>query len=203
MIRKNLLNKDWNPSLIIIPILLSFLISLYVLIDVDKSTETLGYLYSAASIKLENIYELGAFGVIVFLLLLCILPIGSKKILLNERPIFGNLSWGAMMFVSGMGASILWAAPVEWASTINSKPFGLDYSSLEIIEYSQAYPLFHWGFVGWALYALPGVAFTIAVLKNPRVQLSFGGILVEGNNFLSQVIRNLLLTHPPPQIYLV
>ena len=191
MIRKNLLNKDWNPSLIIIPILLSFLISLYVLIDVDKSTETLGYLYSAASIKLENIYELGAFGVIVFLLLLCILPIGSKKILLNERPIFGNLSWGAMMFVSGMGASILWAAPVEWASTINSKPFGLDYSSLEIIEYSQAYPLFHWGFVGWALYALPGVAFTIAVLKNPRVQLSFGGILVEGNNFLSQVIRNL------------
>ena len=67
MIRKNLLNKDWNPSLIIIPILLSFLISLYVLIDVDKSKETLGYLYSAASFKLENVYELGAFGVIVFL----------------------------------------------------------------------------------------------------------------------------------------
>ena len=191
MIRKNLLNKDWNPSLIIIPILLSFLISLYVLIDVDKSTETLGYLYSAASIKLENIYELGAFGVIVFLFMLCIFPIGSKKILLNERPIFGNLSWGAMMFVSGMGASILWAAPVEWASTINSKPFGLDYSSLEIIEYSQAYPLFHWGFVGWALYALPGVAFTLAILNNPQVQLSFGGILVTGNSISSRVIRNI------------
>ena len=191
MIRKNLLNKDWNPSLIIIPILLSFLISLYVLIDVDKSTETLGYLYSAASIKLENIYELGAFGVIVFLFMLCIFPIGSKKILLNERPVFGNLSWGAMMFVAGMGASILWAAPVEWASTINSNPFGLDISSEGIIEYSQAYPLFHWGFVGWALYALPGVAFTIAVLKNPQVQLSFGGILVTGNSILSRVIRNI------------
>ena len=191
MIRKNLLNKDWNPSLIIIPILLSFLISLYVLIDVDKSTETLGYLYSAASIKLENIYELGAFGVIVFLFMLCIFPIGSKKILLNERPVFGNLSWGAMMFVAGMGASILWAAPVEWASTINSNPFGLDISSEGIIEYSQAYPLFHWGFVGWALYALPGVAFTIAVLKNPQVQLSFGGILVTGNSILSRVIKNI------------
>ena len=90
-------------------------------------------LYSAASIKLENIYELGAFGVIVFLFMLCIFPIGSKKILLNERPVFGNLSWGAMMFVAGMGASILWAAPVEWASTINSKPFGLDSSSVGII----------------------------------------------------------------------
>ena len=191
MIRKNLLNKDWNPSLIIIPILLSFLISLYVLIDVDKSTETLGYLYSAASIKLENIYELGAFGVIVFLFMLCIFPIGSKKILLNERPVFGNLSWGAMMFVAGMGASILWAAPVEWASTINSNPFGLDISSEGIIEYSQAYPLFHWGFVGWALYALPGVAFTVAVLKNPKVQLSFGGILVTGNSISSRVIRNI------------
>ena len=191
MIRKNLLNKDWNPSLIIIPILLSFLISLYVLVDVDKSTETLGYLYSSASIKLENIYELGAFGVIVFLFMLCILPIGSKKILLNERPVFGNLSWGAMMFVAGMGASILWAAPVEWASTINSKPFGLDISSEGIIEYSQAYPLFHWGFVGWALYALPAVAFTIAVLKNPQVQLSFGGILVTGNSISSRAIRNI------------
>ena len=73
-----------------IPILLSFFISLYVLLDVDKSTETLKYLYESASIKLENIYELGAFGVIVFLLILCILPIGSKKIISIDRPIFNN-----------------------------------------------------------------------------------------------------------------
>ena len=192
MIKRNFLkNQDWNPSLIIIPILLSFLISLYVLVDVDKSTEVLGYLYSSASKKLENIYELGAFGVIVFLLILCVLPIGSKRILLSERPIFNDLSWGAMMFVAGMGASILWASPVEWAQTINSKPFGLDSSSQGIIQYSQAYPLFHWGFVGWALYALPGVAFTIAILKNPSVQLSFGGILVPNNNLIGRIIRNI------------
>ena len=184
MIKRNFLkNKDWNPSLIIIPILLSFLISLYVLIDVDRSTTTLGYLYQSASIKLENIYELGAFADVIFLFILCILPIGSKKILLSERPIFNNFSWGAMMFVAGMGASILWASPVEWAQTMNSEPFGLDLSSPKIIEYSQAYPLFHWGFVGWALYALPGVAFTLAILKNPQVQFSFGGILVSGNSF--------------------
>ena len=81
MIKKSLfINKDWNLSLIVIPILLSFFISLYVLIDVDRSTETLGFLYEAASLRLENIYELGAFGVIVFLLSLCVLPVGSKKI---------------------------------------------------------------------------------------------------------------------------
>ena len=68
MIKKSLLiNKDWNLSLILIPILLSFFISLYVLLDVDKSTETLGFFYEVASLKLENVYELGAFGVIVFL----------------------------------------------------------------------------------------------------------------------------------------
>ena len=77
-----------------------------------------------------------------------------------------------MMFVAGMGASILWASPVEWAQTMNSQPFGLDSTSNGIMQYSQAYPLFHWGFVGWALYALPGVAFTIAILKNPDVQLT-------------------------------
>ena len=125
------------------------------------------------------------------LLSLCVLPIGSKKISLADRPVFNNLSWCAMMFVAGMGASILWASPVEWAQTMNSKPFGLDSSSVGIIEYSQSYPLFHWGFVGWALYALPGVAFTIAILKNPNVQLTFGGILVKNNFPFSSLIRNI------------
>ena len=192
MIKKSLLvSKDWNLSLILIPILLSFFISLYVLLDVDKSTETLGFFYEVASLKLENVYELGAFGVIVFLLILCLLPIGSTKIELIDRPIFSNTSWGAMMFVAGMGASILWASPVEWAQTMNSKPFGLDSTSNGIIQYSQAYPLFHWGFVGWALYALPGVAFTIAILKNPDVQLTFGGILIKDDNVLSKLLKNI------------
>ena len=192
MIKKSLLvSKDWNLSLILIPILLSFFISLYVLLDVDKSTETLGFFYEVASLKLENVYELGAFGVIVFLLILCLLPIGSTKIELIDRPIFSNTSWGAMMFVAGMGASILWASPVEWAQTMNSQPFGLDSTSNGIIQYSQAYPLFHWGFVGWALYALPGVAFTIAILKNPDVQLTFGGILIKDHNILSKLLKNI------------
>ena len=192
MIKKSLLvSKDWNLSLILIPILLSFFISLYVLLDVDKSTETLGFFYEVASLKLENVYELGAFGVIVFLLILCLLPIGSTKIELIDRPIFSNTSWGAMMFVAGMGASILWASPVEWAQTMNSQPFGLDSTSNGIIQYSQAYPLFHWGFVGWALYALPGVAFTIAILKNPDVQLTFGGILIKDDNVLSKLFKNI------------
>ena len=192
MIKKSfLINKDWNLSLILIPILLSFFISLYVLLDVDKSTETLGFFYEVASLKLENVYELGAFGVIVFLLILCLLPIGSTKIELIDRPIFSNTSWGAMMFVAGMGASILWASPVEWAQTMNSQPFGLDSTSNGIIQYSQAYPLFHWGFVGWALYALPGVAFTIAILKNPDVQLTFGGILIKDDNVLSKLLKNI------------
>ena len=192
MIKKSLLvSKDWNLSLILIPILLSFFISLYVLLDVDKSTETLGFFYEVASLKLENVYELGAFGVIVFLLILCLLPIGSTKIELIDRPIFSNTSWGAMMFVAGMGASILWASPVEWAQTMNSQPFGLDSTSNGIMQYSQAYPLFHWGFVGWALYALPGVAFTIAILKNPDVQLTFGGILIKDDNVLSKLLKNI------------
>ena len=192
MVKKSVfINKDWNLSLISIPILLSFLISLYVLIDVDQSTETLASLYSIASLRLENIYELGAFAVIVFLLILCLLPLGSKKITLLNRPVFNNLSWSAMMFVAGMGASILWASPVEWAQTINSKPFGLEADADGIILLSQAYPLFHWGFVGWALYALPGVAFTIAILKNPDVQLTFGGIFVQGKSSISLIIKNI------------
>ena len=50
------INKDWNLSLILIPILLSFFISLYVLLDVDKSTESLKSLYDTASLKLENTF---------------------------------------------------------------------------------------------------------------------------------------------------
>ena len=193
MIKRNFLkNKDWNPSLIIIPILLSFLISLYVLIDVDRSTTTLGYLYQSASIKLENIYELGAFAVVIFLFILCILPIGSKKILLSERPIFNNFSWGAMMFVAGMGASILWASPVEWAQTMNSEPFGLDLSSPKIIEYSQAYPLFHWGFVGWALYAILAGAGVGMGVSFPVIAEMTSYLIGIENSFSFQIIVLLI-----------
>ena len=41
------------------------------------------------------------------------------------------------------------------------------------------------------MYALPGVAFTIAILKNPNIQLTFGGILVKGDNVLSKLLKNI------------
>ena len=34
-------------------------------------------------------------------------------------------------------------------------------------------------------------AFTIAILKNPNIQLTFGGILVKGNNILSKILKNI------------
>ncbi|GIS25582.1 MAG: hypothetical protein CM15mP126_8250 [Gammaproteobacteria bacterium] len=69
MIKRNFLKiKIGKPSLIIIPILLSFLISLYVLIDVDQSTDTLDIYINQQVLNLKNIYELGAFAVVIFYL---------------------------------------------------------------------------------------------------------------------------------------
>ncbi|TFG85284.1 MAG: BCCT family transporter [Spirochaetales bacterium] len=67
---------------------------------------------------------------------------------------FKTFSWLAMFFCSGIGTSLLVWASKEWAYYYVSPPFGIAARSIEAGELASAYPLFHWGFIGWAIYAI-------------------------------------------------
>ncbi len=112
-------------------------------------THNLGILYIATGV-----------GALVFLLYLAF---GKHKDIVFAReqdtaPQFSTISWSAMLFCGGIGTSVLYWGTVEWAHYFLSPPLGLPPESEAALPWAMSYPLFHWGFIGWAFYCLPGIA---------------------------------------------
>ena len=92
----------------------------------------------------------------------------------GQSPDFSTFSWASMLFCGGIGTSVLYWGTVEWAHYYTAPPFDIEPRSASALRWSVTYPIFHWGFVGWALYCLPGVAIGYAyhVRKVSSLRLS-------------------------------
>lgn len=94
----------------------------------------------------------------------------------EDSPEFSDLSWISMIFCAGVGAGMLYWAVIEWSYYLQTPPRNFAVDSREAIEWSTAYPLFHWGISAWALYCVPAlaIAYPYYVRKNPHLRLSTG-----------------------------
>ena len=113
----------------------------------DFITENLGFLYLI----------LGA-GAFVFMLYIAFSDIG--RICLghpDEEPEFSTLSWAAMLFCAGIGASILYWGTIEWAYYYQAPPFQIEGGSAEAARWAAAYGIFHWGPLAWSIYLIPAL----------------------------------------------
>ena len=92
----------------------------------------------------------------------------------DEPPEFGTLSWVAMLFCAGVGAGLMFWAPIEWAYYIDAPPFGLEPGSNPAAAWASTYGIFHWGPTAWAFYCLPtiAIAYPYYVKKVPYLRLS-------------------------------
>lgn len=170
--------KNWNFSIILTIIFIVFGIFLYTLFDPVKSTELLSTLYRNAAVIFESTFQYGTLVLIAFLIIFALSPKGSKVISITGRDKYSYISWGFMIFTAGMGASILYWAPIEWAYYFNEPPTGIKNNDEMINNYAISYSNFHWGISGWALYCLPALAFAISLIKNPDNPLTFSGIFI-------------------------
>jgi BCCT family betaine/carnitine transporter len=107
-------------------------------------------------------YILFSIGAISLLLYLAFSRFGHIVLGGSGAPDFGTFSWAAMLFCGGIGTSVLYWGTIEWAHYYQTPPMGLAAQSTEALQWAAAYPLFHWGFTGWALYCLPAVAVAYA-----------------------------------------
>ena len=103
------------------------------------------------------IIAVGALALCVFLV---IHPWGGIRLGPDDsRPDFSTFSWIAMMFAAGLGAGLLFYGTAEPISHFAAPPHGLaEPRSQEAAGTALQFTYFHWGFNGWALYAVMGGA---------------------------------------------
>ncbi|KRD17760.1 hypothetical protein ASE48_25055 [Mycobacterium sp. Root265] len=112
-------------------------------------------------------------------LVVCIVLVFSRwgKIRLgpdDSRPQFNTFSWVSMMFAAGLGAGLLFFGVAEPVTHWTAPPHGLATpESEEAALLALRYTYFHWGFNGWAMYAVMGGAMAyFAYRKNMPILVS-------------------------------
>jgi len=92
----------------------------------------------------------------------------------DEKPEFSTLSWAAMLFCAGIGASILYWGTIEWAYYYQAPPFQVEPRSADAVRWAAAYGIFHWGPLAWAIYLIPAlpIAYFFYVRKRKVLKVS-------------------------------
>ena len=92
----------------------------------------------------------------------------------GATPAHSRFSWGAMLFCTGIGSSLIYLGAAEWTFYYVAPPFGVEAKSNEAILWASSYGMFHWGPVAWGLYCLPTVAFCCSyhIERTPVLRLS-------------------------------
>ena len=125
----------------------------------ETGSELLAGIYSEITAHLGFLYLVSGVAVLVFLLWLALGPYGGIRLAAgDEEPEFSTASWTAMLFCAGVGAGLMYWAPIEWGYYYDAPPFGAEPRSVEAAGWASTYGLFHWGPTAWAFYCLPTVA---------------------------------------------
>ncbi|EGU29335.1 BCCT family transporter [Vibrio scophthalmi] len=127
-------------------------------------TDKLGFLYLALGIS-----------ALFFMIYVIFSDMGQIKLgEADEKPEFSTMSWAAMLFCGGIGASILYWGCIEWAYYYQSPPFQLEPGSEEAVRWAATYGIFHWGPIAWSIYLIPAlpIAYFFYVRKQPVLKVS-------------------------------
>ena len=132
-------------------------------------------LYTFISGHFAFVYLLAGVSTLSLLIWLAASKYGKIRLAAgDEQPEFGGLSWAAMLFCAGVGAGLMYWAPIEWAYYIDAPPYGAKVGSVAAAEWASSYGIFHWGPTAWAFYCLPtiAIAYPYYVKKLPQLRLS-------------------------------
>ncbi len=105
-------------------------------------------------------FVLIATGALIFCVVLAISPYGRIRLGPDDsRPEFRTVSWVAMMFAAGLGLGLMFYGVAEPISHYAAPPHGLaEPRTPEAAQVALETTYFHWGFNGWAIYAIMGLA---------------------------------------------
>ncbi len=118
-------------------------------------------------------FVLIAIGALVLAIFLAVTRYGRIRLGADEdRPEFSTVSWIAMMFAAGLGIGLLFYGVAEPISHFSAPPHGLaEPESPEAANVALETTYFHWGFNGWAIYALVGLALAYSTFRKGKPNL--------------------------------
>ena len=92
----------------------------------------------------------------------------------DEKPEYSTASYVGMMFTASMGASLIAWGFAEPIFYIQTPPLGLEPHSPLAYEFAHMYPIYHWGFIPWAIYCIPAIpiGYMLYVRKTPALKIS-------------------------------
>ena len=156
-------------------VLVYAVIMLPMLINPEKSGEALNSILGFTTNQLGWVYLLFIFAALIVLIWLGFGKYGDVKFGgPDDKPDFSTLSWIAMLFCAGIGSSILYWSPIEWAYYYKSTSLGVEPFTPRAAEIASSYGMFHWGLSAWAAFSLPTlpIAYSYYVKKKPVLRLS-------------------------------
>lgn len=134
-------------------------IALWAIIAPANAGEVIGVMVGWISTSFGWYFVLTAAIVVVFVLILAFSSVGRTKLGPDHsKPQFSMFTWASMLFAAGIGIDLMFFAVSEPAAQYMNPPTG-EGETIAAARQAIVWTFFHYGPVGWAMYALMGAAF--------------------------------------------
>jgi len=138
--------------------LLVLVIALWAMIDRESASTVITATVTWIGKNFGWYYTLIVVAVLFFVVAIAISKVGKTRLGPDHsRPTFNIFTWAAMLFAAGIGIDLMFFSVAEPVTQYLAPP-AIEGSTVEAARQAMAWTLFHYGLLGWGLYALVGLA---------------------------------------------
>ena len=149
--------KRVDPWTTIVPFIAIAVLCIFFFTEPDCSTEVIGNIRSFLGDSFGSYYLIIGLGVLLVSLWISYSRIGKIRLGGQDaKPKYKFWKWGAMVFTCGLAADILFYSLCEWIY-YSQESHVQALGAME--DWAPTFPLFHWGPIPWAFYAVLAAAF--------------------------------------------
>ena len=146
-----------DPATTIIPFVIVLVLCAFFVIKPESSTNVVGIIRNFLGDTLGLYYLIVGLGILLVSLYIAFSDIGKIKLgNPDDKPQYNFFTWGAMIFTCGLAADILFYSFCEWIY-YSDEAHVAELGSMQ--EWVSTMPLFHWGPIPWAFYAVLAACF--------------------------------------------
>ncbi|EMY33910.1 choline/carnitine/betaine transporter [Arthrobacter crystallopoietes BAB-32] len=133
-------------------------IALWAILDRESANAVIGTAVTWVGETFGWWYSLIVVAVLAFVLFVALSRVGKTRLGPDHsRPTFNIFTWTAMLFAAGIGIDLMFFSVSEPVTQYLAPPTG-EASTVGAARQALVWTLFHYGILGWGLYALMGLA---------------------------------------------